>query len=383
MTEKRDLLDILVEIAEIMNKTKDVDSLLQRIIDLAKTYLKVKRVSVMLIENDKLKIVAAVGLNFDYSNICINLGEGISGKVAASGEEIVVNYADGVKKELGYSAKSYMCIPLKTSERVIGVLNVTDKENDFFTVEDVKIGKYIASQCALAVERFRLYEEEKRSEKLKLIGKFTASIAHDIKNLLNVAQGYLELLEIEISNNKVLREYVDSVVTELKIIYGLTLDVLDFSRNSILLTRERVRLSEFLSLIEKHTKIMVKFLDIKFEINCDFDEEIVIDKEKLFRVFMNLINNSVEALYGVGIIRIDVRKNDKFLIFEVYDNGIGIKKENLEKIFDPFFTSGKLKGTGLGLAVAKEIVKAHDGEIMVDSKEGEYTKFIIKLPVIK
>ncbi|MGA1845488.1 GAF domain-containing sensor histidine kinase [Deferribacter abyssi] len=379
---KKDLLDILVEIAEFMNKTKNIDNLLQNIIDLAKTYLKAKRVSVMLIEKDKLKIVAAVGLNFDFSNIYIKIGEGLSGKVVATGKEIVVNFAKDIKKELGYSAKSYMCIPLKTSEKVIGVLNVTDKENDFFTEDDVKIGKYIASQCALAVERFRLYEEEKRSEKLKLIGKFTASIAHDIKNLLNIVQGYIELLEIEISNNKAIREYVDSVITELKIIYGLTLDILDFSRNSILLNKERVKLSDFLDLIEKHTKIMIKFLNIKFEINCDFDEEIMIDKEKLFRVFMNLINNSVEALYGEGIIRINVKKSNKFITFEVYDNGVGIKEDNIEKIFDPFFTSGKLKGTGLGLAVAKEIVKAHNGEILVDSREGEYTKFIIKIPVI-
>lgn len=381
--KSKDFLDILVEISEMMNDITDIDSLLSRIVELAKGYLNVSRVSVMLKEGDFLKIVAGAGLNFDYKDFKIKVGEGASGLVAKTGETLVVNESKNMNREFGYQAKSYMCIPLKVKENIIGVLNITDKVNDYFDENDVKIGKYMASQCALAIERYNLYEEEKKSEKLKLIGKFTSSIAHDIKNLLNIIQGYVELLEIELDDHPALKEYIDAIVTELKMIHGLTLDILDFSKKNIMLRRDEVRLSELISEIKKHAEIMIKFTDIDFSINYENDTSLFIDKEKIFRVFMNLINNSIEALNGKGVIKIDIKVMDEYVVFEVYDNGIGIKKENIDKIFDPFFTSGKIKGTGLGLAVTKEIIIAHSGEISVESEEGEYTKFIIKLPVKK
>ncbi|WP_041223511.1 GAF domain-containing sensor histidine kinase [Deferribacter desulfuricans] len=381
--KNKDFLDILVEISEMMNDITDIDSLLSRIVELAKGYLNVSRVSVMLKEGDFLKIVAGAGLNFDYKDFKIKVGEGASGLVAKTGETLVVNESKNMNSEFGYQAKSYMCIPLKVKENIIGVLNITDKVNDYFDENDVKIGKYMASQCALAIERYNLYEEEKKSEKLKLIGKFTSSIAHDIKNLLNIIQGYVELLEIELDDHPALKEYIDSIVTELKMIHGLTLDILDFSKKNIMLRRDEVRLSELISEIKKHADIMIKFTDIDFTISYENDTSLFIDKEKIFRVFMNLINNSIEALNGKGVIKIDAKVMDEYVVFEVYDNGIGIKKENIDKIFDPFFTSGKIKGTGLGLAVTKEIIIAHGGEISVESEEGEYTKFIIKLPVKK
>ncbi|BAI79524.1 conserved hypothetical protein [Deferribacter desulfuricans SSM1] len=383
MMKNKDFLDILVEISEMMNDITDIDSLLSRIVELAKGYLNVSRVSVMLKEGDFLKIVAGAGLNFDYKDFKIKVGEGASGLVAKTGETLVVNESKNMNSEFGYQAKSYMCIPLKVKENIIGVLNITDKVNDYFDENDVKIGKYMASQCALAIERYNLYEEEKKSEKLKLIGKFTSSIAHDIKNLLNIIQGYVELLEIELDDHPALKEYIDSIVTELKMIHGLTLDILDFSKKNIMLRRDEVRLSELISEIKKHADIMIKFTDIDFTISYENDTSLFIDKEKIFRVFMNLINNSIEALNGKGVIKIDAKVMDEYVVFEVYDNGIGIKKENIDKIFDPFFTSGKIKGTGLGLAVTKEIIIAHGGEISVESEEGEYTKFIIKLPVKK
>ncbi|MGA1862525.1 GAF domain-containing sensor histidine kinase [Deferribacter thermophilus] len=380
-SKNKDFLDILVEISEIMNMITDIDSLLKRIVELAKEYLQVQRVSVMLKEGDCLKIVAGAGLNFDYKDFKVKIGDGASGKVAQTGEPLIINEINEPNKDFGYQAKSYMCIPLKVKEKVIGVLNITDKIDDYFDENDIKIGKYLSSQCALAIERYNLYEEEKRNEKLALIGKFTSAIAHDIKNLLNIVQGYLELMEIEIEDNPDIKEYTDSIITELKLIHGLTLDILDFSKRNILLKKEKVLLSELLNLITKHANIMLRFTEINFEIYYNSDIELFIDKEKIFRVFMNLLSNSIEALNEKGLIKLTVEVDDKLAVFEFFDNGPGIKKENIDKIFDPFFTAGKIKGTGLGLAVAKEIIQAHGGEIGADSVEGEYTKFIIKLPI--
>ncbi len=378
---KKDLLDILVKISEAMNASTITEELLDTIINLAKKYLDVQRVSVMTKDNGNLKIVAAAGLNIDPNGVKVPFGHGISGKVALTGKEHVINKSPEVNRELGYETSSYMSVPLKVKENVIGVLNLTDKEDDFFSEDDVKIAKYIASQCALAIERSNLYESRKKDEHLRLLGRFTSSIAHDIKNLLNIVQSYLELMEIELRDNRDLKEYIEAVYTELKFIHGLTLDILDFSRKKIVLNITRFDFSDFMQNVIKHLKIMTRNSDITVNVNEYEDFEIKADREKLFRVFFNLLNNSIEAVGKRGVININVIKKEDEFIVEIKDNGKGIKAENLEHIFDPFFTAGKLKGTGLGLAVVKEIVENHGGRISVDSKENEYTKFSIRIPM--
>jgi len=378
---KKDLLDILVKISEVMNSSTIMDELLDSIINLAKKYLEVQRVSVMVKDSENLKIIASAGLNIDPAGVTVPLGRGISGEVAMTGKEYVINKSPVVNKELGYETSSYMSVPLKVKENIIGVLNLTDKNDDFFDDDDVKIAKYIASQCALAIERSNLYESRKKDEHLRLLGRFTSAIAHDIKNLLNIVQSYVELMEIELKGSRDLKEYVEAVYTELKFIHGLTLDILDFSRNKIVLNMTSFDFSDFMQDVLKHLRIMTRNSDITVNVSEYENFKIRADREKLFRVFFNLLNNSIEALGEKGAININViKKKDEFIV-DIEDNGKGIKAENLEHIFDPFFTSGKLKGTGLGLAVVKEIVENHGGLISVDSKENEYTRFSIRIPI--
>lgn len=382
---KRDLLDILVEISEKMASTLKEEELLNEILIIAQEYLSVQRISIMIVENNYLVIKAAVGLNLNYKEVKIPLGEGISGKVAITGETIVINRSTKTNRELGYDTLSYMSVPLKIKNKIIGVLNLTDKKDDFFSDDDIKIAKYIASQCAISIEKAQIYESMRRSENLQLIGKFTSTIIHDIKNLLNIVQNYVELLEIESQdeNRSDFKEYVDNIYTELKLIHGLVMDILDFSKNQISLKCSKIELNEFMEYLIKHTTIMLRPYRIVFEV--DYPKEVVFygDRDKLFRVFFNLINNAVDAVGENGKIKLLVSKENNNLIFTIEDNGNGIPTDMIDKIFDPFYTSGKEKGTGLGLAVVKDIINAHKGEISVESKLREYTKFIIKIPIQK
>lgn len=380
---RKDLLDILVEISEKMASTLKEDQLLNDILQIAQEYLSVKRISIMIIEGDHLVIKAAVGLNIDYKEIKIPLGEGVSGKVAVSGETIVINRSAKSNQELGYGTLSYMSVPLKVKDKLIGVLNLTDKKDDFFSRDDIKIAKYIASQCAISIEKAQIYESMRRSENLQLIGKFTSTIIHDIKNLLNIVQNYVELLEIESDDKSDFKEYVDNIYTELKLIHGLVMDILDFSKNQITLKCTKIDLDDFMEYIIKHTNIMLKPYNIYFESEYPRGISFFGDRDKLFRVFFNLINNAVDAVRENGHIKLFVKYEDNKLIFTVEDNGKGIPSDVIEKIFDPFYTAGKEKGTGLGLAVVKDIVSAHNGSISIDSRVGEYTKFIITIPISK
>lgn len=378
---RKELFDIFTDISEKMASTLNVDELLQDILSITQDYLSVKRVSIMMIEGNYLSIRAAVGLNMDYRDLKIPLGDGISGKVAMSGEAFVMNSSKKNNEELGYSTASYMSVPLKIKSKVVGVLNLTDKKDDFFTDEDVKIATYIASQCAISIEKAQLYDNMRRAENLQLVGKFTSTIAHDIKNLLNIVQSYVELLEIETDNRDDFKEYVDSIYAELKLIHGLVMDILDFSKNSISLRSSKIDLEDFMDYIIKHTLIMLRPYKVEFFYDYPKGVEFSGDREKLFRVFFNLINNALDVVGENGKIGLYVKQDICKLIFIVEDNGIGIPKDLAERIFDPFYTSGKDKGTGLGLAVVKDIVTAHGGTISVDSEVGKYTKFIITIPI--
>jgi signal transduction histidine kinase len=358
----------------------EIDNLLPSIINIAKEYLGVKRISLMLIEGDALKMYAHAGFDVDYSTVHIALGEGVAGKVAKTGVEVMVNKDSDRKEELGYVATSFMSVPLKKGDKVLGVLNLTDKEDDYFTDVDVKVARYIASQCALGVDRFNVYRDMRKSENLRVIGMLNSSVAHDIKNLLNIVQSYLELIDLEEGLNPEMQEYIDAIHSEVKRIHGLTLDLLDFSRQRVTINLETFNISEMFVEIKKHANIMTKDTSIKVSVETIDDARMSVDRGKLFRVLFNLVSNAIDALDCNGEVRLTSELEGEFCVFRIRDSGKGIPKENLSKLFQPFFTSGKAKGTGLGLAIVKMIVEAHNGTIEVNSEEGVYTEFIVRIP---
>ena len=136
--------------------------------------------------------------------------------------------------------------------------------------------------------------------------------------------------------------------------------------------------SKTISLIENHKD----FKNIK--IIKDFPESlplIMLDRDQIQQVFMNLLVNAQEAMPRGGSIYItaNLTQDKKYIQVLFSDTGIGISEENLNRIFDPFFTT-KEKGTGLGLSIVLGIVENHGGELEVKSRIGEGTTFIIKLP---
>jgi len=109
---------------------------------------------------------------------------------------------------------------------------------------------------------------------------------------------------------------------------------------------------------------------------------VMVDPAAIRRVFSNLTMNAIQAMPNGGELGIDLYGTDEFLFVAFKDSGVGIPKENIGKLFNPFFTT-KAKGQGLGLPVCKRLVEAHNGRITVESKPGEGSTFTVKLPFIK
>jgi len=229
-------------------------------------------------------------------------------------------------------------------------------------------------------ERKRMEKEMHRSERINRLGKLTLQIAHDLRNPLGTVSGLAQILTMSSKNDKSKR-YGKEILKAANIINELIGDMLDFSKDQKL-NLETFDYMSFLRDIvtdfKKSKDIKEKKIKIKFK-HDKGNYEIDADKEKIRRIFSNLINNACDALDKNGEITVDLNENNGNIITKVKDNGSGIPEDKRDEIFEPFVTSKK-SGTGLGLSIVYRIVASHKGKIFVDSKEGEGTVFTIELP---
>jgi signal transduction histidine kinase len=116
--------------------------------------------------------------------------------------------------------------------------------------------------------------------------------------------------------------------------------------------------------------------------DCDPSTQITVDVGRFARMLLNLVKNAIEAMPNGGILRIAVRRQGSVAVFRVSDTGCGIEPDLQAKIFEPFVTFGKSKGTGLGMAIVKSVVEAHGGTIFVHSEVGVGTSIEISIPAI-
>ncbi len=212
-----------------------------------------------------------------------------------------------------------------------------------------------------------------KSERLATIGTMASRIAHDLKQPLTVMTTYADMLTPEIlskldfkDREKWLR-LQNSIFDMNRIIE----DVLDFARTSEI-KKKKSSLLRILKLSLNPVKstygIVINLPENDIFLRCD--------PRKIEGVISNLLNNAVQALDGQGEIDITMSADSEFVTIQVRDSGSGIDKENLDKIFEPMFTTKKT-GTGLGLVICKSIIEQHGGSISVSNKP---TTFTIKLP---
>jgi len=217
----------------------------------------------------------------------------------------------------------------------------------------------------------KMKEELIKSQQLSLLGKLASEITHEIKNPLNSIKLKLEILKRKFKIDREVKE----IEKEIERLSQITGEYLQLGK-AFTLNRENFNLKDLISRIYENYKEILEKKRIKFIVNCNENLNINGDKDKLYQVFVNLINNSIEASCSEIVIECKM-KESKILIF-IKDNGTGIK--NPEKIFSPFY-SEKEQGSGLGLIIAKRIVEAHRGKIEYLGKEKGYTLFKIVLPV--
>lgn len=236
-------------------------------------------------------------------------------------------------------------------------------------------------------------EDSARKGRLAIIGTFAASLAHEVKNPLGGIRGAAQLLSKRLKE-KGDAEYTALIIRESDRLNKLLEDILDFSNprriNPAPINIHKI-IDDVIS-IQGHAVIEKGGSIIK-----EYDPSIPLimgDNEQLTQVFLNIIKNSAEAIKQQGEIRVSTRfltdfhlaeegyRGGSMVEIQIKDTGFGISKENIEKIFTPFFTTKK-KGSGLGLAISLKIIKEHNGFFRLASKEGKGTSVSVLLPTAK
>lgn len=204
-------------------------------------------------------------------------------------------------------------------------------------------------------------------------------ITHEIKNPIAVIKAYLDMMNIK--DKKQMEKYIPIIQNEINRLLNLLQDFLLVNKANVAF--DLMDMNMLIEDVVNQQLPLFKDRKIKFE-NDLIDDEIYIngDYNRLSQVIINIIKNSIEAIDNSknGIIKIKDCIKDNSLNIIIEDNGSGISKKNLLKIKEPFYTT-KNRGTGLGVSLSDEIIKAHSGTLTYESIEGVGTKVIIKLPL--
>ena len=428
-------LTTLHQISQTVSATMDLQQRLDILTNYTTQLLNVEAVTLVLRDpdDDHLQLVTGSGAGTDFvKGKRMSVGQGIIGWVVEHGEPAVVpdvskdeRFFAGFDQESGFTTHSILCVPLRTRGQVIGAIEAINKRNAPFDQDDLRFLSLLAGQSAASIENARLYQNLQNqmkalqaaqaqlilSERMAALGRLVASIAHEINNPLQAIQGFLNLLDEELSSRR-RQEKIDyylnitqSEIERISTIIGRMRDfyrpagpgqksqpgTLDDYYRSIPADLHPVDIHTILDTVLQLTNKKLQQTRIKVE--RDWEKTLPLiqaNSDHLKQVFLNLILNTIDATQTQGgNLRIRTALDEASLHgnrpqpvvrVEFSDTGIGISPEVLPRLFDPLFST-KGHGSGFGLFTSYHIIEAHQGQITATSQEGQGTTFTILLPL--
>jgi len=437
-------LEALYEVSRKINSQLNFQKLLDAIMDQAVELLKAEK-GLILFRNEKtgeleIRVARAIGKSTQQNFVAMS--RSIINKVVGQGEPVFLERVpdageEGASKSMmQFKLKSVLCVPLRTKNKLIGAIYLdTTKRGNLFKKEDLYFLEAFANLAGIAVENARSYhaveklveartrelretnEELReanrelkeiqlqlvRSEKMASLGMLVAGVAHEIntplgsinsntnvslsccqkldesfaalalpntdRNFADISK-FLHMLCKVTSVNKQACERISGIVKSLK----------NFAR----LDEEEVKIVNLHDGLDSTLELLKYLFEKRIRIIKEYGRipSIRCKAAQLNQVFTNILHNACQAIEDKGEIRIRTIHQNGQIQVSISDTGAGIAPENLNKIFDPGFTTkGVGVGTGLGLSIAYRIVEDHGGKIEVESKVGEGSTFEIHLPV--
>lgn len=222
-----------------------------------------------------------------------------------------------------------------------------------------------------------MQQELVRTQSLAAVGEMAATVAHEIKNPLAGISGAIQVLAEGLPRNDGRREVVGEILDQVRRLDTTVRDLLNFAR-PITPRLQEIDLRESISSVWRMLAPQSEAKEIRFAVEGDADAHLSGDPQLLRQVWVNLFQNSIEAMSKGGELRVRVEAG-KTVRLEIRDTGSGIDPGTVDKIWRPFFTT-KTRGTGLGLPIVKKIIEAHGGRIWCESEPKKRTSFFMEIP---
>ncbi|MBM7691119.1 two-component system sporulation sensor kinase B [Peribacillus deserti] len=237
--------------------------------------------------------------------------------------------------------------------------------------------------CAFFIEFIRrnilMYQQLVKTEKLEAVEQMGAAISHEIRNPLTAAIGFVQLLkEPSLPMNK-RAEYLNIVGEELQSAERVIQDYLTFSKPALEYLEE-LNVKKELTQVINILRPTANQYSVQITTNFALVGTIRGDRQKFQQCFLNVIKNAIESMPNGGQLSISTQFSEYDITIQVSDTGVGMSKEQLQKLGEPYYSTKGAKGTGLGMMVVFGIVKAMNGTIQVDSVVGAGTTFVFTFP---
>lgn len=435
----------LYEVSRKINSQLNLQKLLDEIMDMAIGLLHAEKGVLLLREKDSKELEVSAARRMDKRSVddaIALISRTVIKKVDSGGEPVLLqNIPDTLGTDphtslVRHKIKSVICVPLRSKDHLIGSIYLdTTQPNHFFKQEDLTFLEGFANLAGIAIENARSYhqvedlnsnleklvdrrtkevqdkhEELKgayetlkntqmqllRSEKMASLGMLVAGIAHEINTPLGAINANTDMFVrgFEKLRNKVQSNGGEEAIKTVDILDGLSkvnitacqriTNIVKTLRNFARLDEEELKTVDIRDGIDSTLSLTAHLSRERIQVIKDYQDlpELKCYPSQLNQVFMNILVNSLQAIDGDGVITIKTELKDGEILVHFGDTGIGIPPENLNKIFDPGFTTkGVGVGTGLGLAISYKIIEEHGGRIEVESEVGKGTVFTLHLPV--
>ncbi|MCP4577512.1 MAG: GAF domain-containing protein [Deltaproteobacteria bacterium] len=323
--------------------------------------------------------------------------------------------------KFGERIESFVCLPVSTGNKLVGVLVVGSLRKRAFSRHHLEMMLSVATMAASVIQRAQLFqklEAEKgrlemaneainklntdletkiadlkeaqkqiiQTEKLAVAGRLAAGVAHEVNNPVGIIINRIECLQSEAQEKGISDDVTRDLLTIERYAHKISKIVEDlsiFSRTTYSESEcNRIDINEVLNDVFFLVEQKIRGKKVRF-IKRLYPEGVFVmgDSGKLEQVFINIIDNAIDAVSGNGSITVSTRAEQKCIQIKISDSGAGMPEDHLDQIYDPFFTTKEVgKGTGLGLPISRAIVEDHNGSIVVSSRIDSGTTFTIIFP---
>lgn len=225
-----------------------------------------------------------------------------------------------------------------------------------------------------------VHADRLRNERLSTLGKFSSMILHDIRNPLSMLKGLLQLMILNIHEPEKLEGNIRNALSEVSRLENLASEFLDYSRGEMRLNLGVTTASWLFKRVEESIRERFRIAGLSIVVDCRLEDALLLDGERILRALLNVADNARKAMSPGGVLTLRAFPEEDANVFVLEDTGEGMSPEVLAHIFEPFYSSSKAGGTGLGMLIVKNVVEAHGGTVEVESEPGKGTRVRLSIP---